>query len=537
MSGDRPQEDQPVPDQAVELAQADAQNLASQSGIGSGTAMSLDFLLAPGALAGTSGYNPAGEGDTQTSSVPDVTRAGQATQAPDLRPPRQDPTSQPENSQADTGRLTNSANAADSAESGTGMPLDFQALLAQPGQSPAPAVDQPGSTDSAPDTGNHPPDQRTGPPDNLPPLAPEPPPFQPARETWSENQLERAAQEPGRNETNKTNDGDSAPGNPDRDQKGQDHHPRTRKGKEEGAAGATSDKTPRGAADRHPGASPESGAADPRPTGNESQNSGPGTGHKLVEGVGSAASVVEHGISGARDLLDSAATLQKVAERLNEMKPAPDFVVRGAWSIQDRAAALTGRTDIQALKGAADSKVAGGLLKFATSVGALAEGTLAYLTARDSGSSRTKALLHDGVPAGITEFVENGWKGTAVEAAYAITKSISPRAAEYVKPVGELSPKSVAMDDIRSTIDTFSALASGDTKRVIATHENRLAGGYHEHLRGLAILADLVAATIMHDQRGMSELSDMAAAGQLEFLPQVGDRLGSAIFDLTHRNR
>jgi hypothetical protein len=269
---------------------------------------------------------------------------------------------------------------------------------------------------------------------------------------------------------------------------------------------------------------------------NESQHSEARAGQKFVEGAGTGASGVEHAISGTRDVLGSAATLQKAAERLSGMKSVPDSVVRGAWGVQDRAATLTGRADIQALKRAADSKTAGGILTLAKWAGAVAEGTSAYQAAMDRGVGKTAASL-DAAAAGAAKFIDSGWKATAVEAAYMIAKAISPHGAQYLKPVADLSPGTLVKDGAISTIDTISALVSSDTKRAIATHENRLSGGYDGPIRILAIAADFAAAKIMHDERGVSELSDMAAGGQLGSLAQVGDHIGSWAFDITHRHR
>lgn len=206
MSGDRPQEHQPTPDQASQLlALTDEQTQPPQAGPGWGTAMSLDSLSAPGAGTSNQGHDTTRNDDPQASSVGEATRTGQTTQVADLTPFRGDSTRQStETSQADTSHPANTGDATGWVGSGTGMPLDFfQALLAQPDQSSAPAQDQPGNTDSADNAGSQRPEQPPPftPPDQFFPSAPQPPMWEPVRQTWTENQLERAAREPGRNQT------------------------------------------------------------------------------------------------------------------------------------------------------------------------------------------------------------------------------------------------------------------------------------------------------------------------------------------------
>jgi hypothetical protein len=221
MSGDRPKEHEPTLDQTNQLAQADAQNLASQSGVGSGTAMSLDSLSAPGTASGRSA-DAATSGDLPASPFQAAAEAGQTTQPADLTPLSGDPGSKStDTSRVDTGRTASTDDAVPWLGSGTAMPLDFlQALLVQPDQPPVPAQDQPGNTDSASNADDQPPVPGQGQPGDsgsvgnaVHPLTlqrdfREPPGFEPTRETWTENQIERAARESGSNKEGNNNEHD-----------------------------------------------------------------------------------------------------------------------------------------------------------------------------------------------------------------------------------------------------------------------------------------------------------------------------------------
>jgi hypothetical protein len=249
MSGDRPQEHQPTPDQASQLlALTDAQTQPPQAGPGWGAAMSLDFLSARDAGTSNQGHDTTRSDDPQASSAGEATGTGQTTQVPDLTPFRGDSIRQStETSQADTSHLANTGDAAGWVGSGTGMPLDFlQALLAQPDQPPVPGQGQPGDSGSVGDAG-HPP--IVGPGDGQRDFR-EPPGFEPTRETWTENQVERAAREPGRNEEGNNNEHDRLQNPSVKDQESkwrQGDHPRTSGGNGKETHGTKSNKDARDA--------------------------------------------------------------------------------------------------------------------------------------------------------------------------------------------------------------------------------------------------------------------------------------------------
>src|SRR5690348_610149 len=111
MSGDRPQEHEPTLDQTTQLAQGDAQNLAGQSGVGSGTAMSLDFLSASAAATGRDA-DAATRGDLPASPFQAAAEEGQTTQPADFAPLREDTGSRStDTSRADTGRTASTDDA------------------------------------------------------------------------------------------------------------------------------------------------------------------------------------------------------------------------------------------------------------------------------------------------------------------------------------------------------------------------------------------------------------------------------------------
>jgi hypothetical protein len=234
------------------------------------------------------------------------------------------------------------------------------------------------------------------------------------------------------------------------------------------------------------------------------------TSEKLFDGK--AVTAVE-GVAGA-----ASRAIGKGAEAL--AGHAPDGAARAIFEAADKAQNALGKIDGEAI---ARFEKSDGFKAF----GAGAAGFAAFTEAQERGVSKAASDL-DALAAGAINTVEE--LGSPVDAAINVAQAginaVSKEAGQYTGPIADATPSRMATELAVGTIDAVTAMASGDSDRLIQQADNNLQGKYGEPIRGYAIAADALGATITGDSKALNDLSDAAAGGKLGVPAKLGDEIG-----------
>jgi hypothetical protein len=251
----------------------------------------------------------------------------------------------------------------------------------------------------------------------------------------------------------------------------------------------------------------------------------------LTEKIGNAAAKIELGYRTAGKVLDSAKTLYRVADRLSSMKYAPSPLVRAAWRAQDIASSVISRSGTQQLVEAIHNPGTEKCMERIEMVGNVADTITAYHEAKDNGASYKASLIEAATVAATSKYLDGGFVGSLSRVAFDVTQAVSPKASEYLRPF-----KDIARDEVGSTIDTIRAALSGDSDELLRTHDARLAGT-RPAVQGPAVAADFITAGAFNDQRGLKEMFNKAASGELGVYAKLINRIGDSAFEALNKNR
>lgn len=77
--------------------------------------------------------------------------------------------------------------------------------------------------------------------------------------------------------------------------------------------------------------------------------------------------------------------------------------------------------------------------------------------------------------------------------------------------------------------------SGGDEEKLEKMRKNQIKGDYGPITQGYSILAALISSLALRDAREMEEISSKAGRGELGTLPEIGDKLGSVVYDTQAR--
>ena len=201
-------------------------------------------------------------------------------------------------------------------------------------------------------------------------------------------------------------------------------------------------------------------------------------------------------------------------------KHAPDGAARAIYRGADNVQDLLGKTTGNAIKEFAESrgfKAAG--------AGAAAFSAMREAKERDVG--KVAEALDAGAAAAINTFEKvNSPVDAAINAAHIVISAISPKAGEYTGVIADATPSRTATNLATGAIDTVVAIAKGDAAQLERHADHNLQGKYGGVIRGYAIAADALGATLTGDSRALNQLSNAAAGGELGVPAKVGDAIG-----------